>query len=209
MEKIALLQESEKPSYMLYEGEIQSQDIFIDIERGYEHFFQSNFNIPIKNFRDFDFSLTLAPHNYYHMPVVEFINYYLKKYKFKSMSSMSLTAVHEAISNSLLWGLLKVKRPEDRLQFGQIIEEKLAKINGDRDTLSVALTDKEQLTVHIINPHDDSFDINKFKADDPRFPRGFDLIQLFSHIVYNEEQRILSLTFRGEKSVLETIAQPQ
>ena len=201
--------ESPEATYMLYQGEVKSRDIFTDLDKGYTHFFQAHLQSPIKSIRHYDFSLTLLPRSYYALPVVEFINYYLKKYKRKSLSSMSLTALHEAISNSLLWGLLKIKRPENWLDFGGVIEEKLRQLEGSQKTLSIAITGHRETTIHIINPYDTTFDLNKFKADDPRFPRGFDLMRLFSEIAYHEKERTLCLTFKGNKDVFETVRQSQ
>lgn len=200
---------SPSSNVMLYEGEVSTQEIFQDIDLGFRHFISARVDVPAKDFKKYDFSMTLSPRMYYTCPVVEILNFYMIKYASRSLSSMSLTAFHEAISNSLLWGLLKVERPDDWLEFGRVVEEKLLECDHSRDTLSVGLSIKDHISVDIINPHDDKFDVDLFKNTDNRFPRGMDLISLFSELSYNKESKTLSMTFRENKDVLETVTQPQ
>lgn len=202
-------QSSPSSAFMLYEGDVSAQDIFDDINNGFRHFFQAGHDFPLKDFRNYEFSLTLSPRVYYTCPIVEVINYYLVKFNHKALSSMSLTALHEAISNSLLWGLLKVVRPDNWLDFGQVVEERLEEIEKTQQTLSLAISIKEHVTVHIMNPYDDDFNLGIYTSDTSLFPRGVDLIHLFSDISYNKDNKTLSLTFKEDKDVLETIYQPQ
>lgn len=194
---------------MLYEGEISTQEIFQDIDAGFRHFVSAHVDLPAKDFKKYAFSMTFSARMYYTCPVVEILNFYLIKYALKSLSSMSLTALHEAISNSLLWGLLKVERPDDWLEFGRVMEEKLMACEHSRDTLAVGVKVGHHITVDIVNPHDEKFDVDLFKNADNRFPRGMDLISLFSELSYDKETKTLSMTFKGGKDVLEAVTQPQ
>lgn len=199
---------SSHSKFVLSQGDLLPQDIFSYIDKGVSHFFQVGFERPLKNFRAYDFSFTLSPCVYYKCSIVELLHYFLQKSKGISLSSMALTAFHEAISNALLWGLLKVKRPDDWFEFGRVIEEALQKASKSSRTLSFAVTTIPHVKVHIINPSDDGFDIDAFFTQNDHFPRGANIISLFSEISYDREQKNLSLVFQEGQHAIKAVSQP-
>lgn len=178
---------------VLYSGLLKLSDLYRDINEGFCHFYSANFIEPIQNRENFDFLMCLAPQYYFHLPVVEVVNYFLMKHFSRSLPSMSLTVLHEAISNSLLWGLLRIERPEDFLSMGNIIDEKMAIVQRDHKTIQLGLSIKDGLSFFIINSSDETFSLETLGSSDSPYFRGTDIMKLFGEMDYDSHQKTLRL----------------
>ncbi|MBX9977449.1 MAG: hypothetical protein K2X98_04310 [Alphaproteobacteria bacterium] len=199
-----------EPKTILYHGDIALSDFYRDIDRGFTHFFQADYTHPLYAVSDDDtFVLNLAPKHYFSLPIIEIVNYFMAKRCAKGLSSMSLTALHEAISNSLLWGLLQVERPSDMFDFHTIIDKKLAVIEREKKTICITVQNNPHLKVRIINPYDKDFDFNDFKSNPSPYMRGGEIMRMFSDVSYDKPRHTLELTFGDVDNVYQTVAQSQ
>lgn len=192
---------------MLYHGPVTLNDFYEDIDLGFSAFLHAGYNPPAYWWNQSSFILHIAPQYYYNLPVVEIISYFLRKQKHITLSNMALTALHEAISNSLLWGLLKVERPHDIFEFHHVIQDELKVKESARQTLTIAVHTKPQLGVRLINPYDTHFDLEKFHTS-PSSPymRGSEIIRMFSQVDYDPTTHALNLMFGESDDVYKTIA---
>lgn len=192
----------------MYHGDITLTDFYRDIDKGISFFFQSYYAYPHYTFdENHVFVLHLSPRCYYTFPIVEIVNYYLAKHCKKYLSPMALTAFHEALSNSLLWGLLKVKRPEDILDFHKYIEKKLIETQSQRKTLCVAVQIEPCFSIKIINPYDENFNFESFQSTPSLHIRGSDILRLFSQMDYDKSTYTLTLNFGEADNVYQAVAQ--
>ncbi len=193
---------------VLYFGDIILSDFYRDIDQGISLFFQAGYHYPLYALDHHDrFVLNLSPKCYYALPIIEIVGYFLAKKCLKNLSVMSLTVLHEAISNSLLWGLLKVERPNDIFEFHRIIEEKLSSIEGNKKTICIAVQDSPSLKIKIINPYDEDFDFDSFKSNPSPYIRGGEVMRMFSHMSYNKSLHTLELMFGDMENVYQAVAQ--
>ena len=192
---------------MLYHGALTLNDFYEDIDLGFSAFLQSDYPLPACWWNQSAFILHIAPQYYYNLPIVEIINYFLQKHQKTALSSMAMTALHEAISNSLLWVLLQVKRPHDIFEFHSVIQDGLRKKEAEKKTLTIAVHTKPHLGVRLINPYDTHFDLEKFHTE-PSSPymRGTEIIRMFSHVAYDPKTHALNLIFGESDDVYKRIS---
>lgn len=192
---------------ILYHGTLILSDFYKDIDRGFDHFMQAGFcdqqcvsyNAPMV--------IHVSPRYYFHFPIVEIMNYYMAKRFEKSLSVMALTALHEAISNSLLWGLLKVSRPQEIFAFHDRIEEHIEKCEKNHQTITLMVDHTPDLTVRVVNPYEDNFSLEMIQSSPSPYIRGGELMSLFSQMHYDKENKSLELTFGELDNVYQTVAQ--
>ncbi len=195
---------------ILYHGDIILADFYRDMDRGFSKFFQAGYTHPLYAITSEDkLILNLSPKYYFSLPIIEIINYFIATRCAKSLSVMSLTALHEAISNSLLWGLLQVDRPSDVFEFHTMIDQKLATIEIEKKTICITVQNNPHLKVRIINPYDKNFDFDAFKSSPSPHIRGGEIMRMFSDVAYDRAKHTLELTFGDIDDVYQTVAQSQ
>jgi hypothetical protein len=196
---------SQKP-YILYGASPSLSDLYKHIDNGHHHFYCDGFIDERLDRKSFDFLFCLAPELYYKLPIVEVISYFLDKTLGITVSEMSLTALHEAMSNSLLWGLLKVERTEDFFEFSKCVEKKLKLAQRAHKTFSLGITCKKGLKFHIINPHDEAFTLEIFNEKKSPYLRGSTIIGEFANVDYDTQKKMLTLTFNEHSDVYKATA---
>lgn len=192
---------------ILYHGTLVLSDFYKDIDRGFDYFIQTGFSYVPNISYAAPMIIHVSPRYYFHFPIVEVMNYYMAKRFKKSLSVMALTALHEAISNSLLWGLLKVRRPQEIFEFHSHIEEHLEECERKQQTITLMVDDRPDLTVRIINPYDKDFSLDSIQTSPSPYIRGSELMSLFSQMQYDKSTNALELTFGELDNVYQTVAQ--
>lgn len=191
---------------MLYKGPLKLTDFYSEIDEGFSVFLEADYPLPSHCWRHTAFVLHIAPSYYFNYPIVEIIHYFLTKNKYATLSSMALTALHEAISNSLLWGLLQVSRSEDMFKFHHVIQNALKEKEAAHQTLTIALQTQPTLGVRLINPYDSTFDLEKFHTlSTSPYVRGSEIIRMFSHVDYDSTTCALNLMFGEGDDVYKAI----
>jgi|GEM_PF-6443006 len=193
-------------THIFHGADLSLSDLYKHIDDGYRHFYCDGFIDERLDRKSFDFLFCLAPELYYKLPIVEVINYFLHKALGITLSGMSLTALHEAMSNSLLWGLLKVERTDDFFEFSKCVEKKLKLAQKAHKTFSLGITCKDGVKFHIINPHDEAFTLEIFSQKKSPYLRGSTIIAEFADVDYDTQKKMLTLTFNEHSNVYQATA---
>jgi hypothetical protein len=180
-----------------YKKELTYERLCDVIKKGFSCIRHAFFPHVVKNENDFDLILTLSPKDYYSIPIAKVISFFLN-YHNRDLGEMSETAIHEAFSNTFLWGLLHIDKTNSYIDFETAIYSHILKKQHQLQTLSIGVSiDQKNVNITFINPYDD-LNVNTFLKHQSNHMRGLDILKRYSHVVYDPHNKTIQLHLESD-----------